>query len=91
MKALIIINTILLLYIIIPLKVIPYLGKFTIHIKRTTWENKSFGFYILKWYHKHGTSPNHGIPIFQFNWRNADNTKKIKKVIIHKTAQHIKK
>ena len=75
MGTLTIINTILIWVILMLLLVKPYLEKFTITIDRTFWEKKPYGFHITKWKYSKGVTPNSGVNILSFNWRNPDNMK----------------
>jgi hypothetical protein len=66
----ILINLILIWIILIFLVLKPYLRHFEIKIERTFWGKKPYGISITKWDYPIGSYPNHGIGIFDFNWRN---------------------
>ena len=45
--------------------------KYSLEIERTTWEKKPYGFHITKWKYDVGATPNSGVGVFHFHWRNG--------------------
>ena len=73
METLTIINTVLVYFILIFFVTKQNLQKLTITIDRTFWEKKPYGFHITKWQYAKEITPNNGIVVFHFRWRNPNN------------------